>query len=541
MEQSPAIDHTFLTLLDGHVAERPDTAFVKCGDGEWLTYAQVRDRSNAIADGMRRGGISPGDHVAVILPNCEEYLLAVFACARLGVVQVPINTSLKGDFLRYQLAHSQATALVTDSLGIGQIAGIVGELPQLGLVARVGAPEPGEPELAKQTVVDFATFEATGDPGATFDPVDPTATHAIMYTSGTTGLPKGCVISHRYATNIGRKVGAVGYVRPDDVAMTPMPLFHIGGQFVALGQCLAVGASIAIEPTFSASGLLDRCRELGITNYLGLGPMAMALLAQPPRPDDRDHQVRCGMFIPVKPDRLAEFEERFGIQILSEFYAQTEWSPVTICPAWGPRLPGSAGVPAPDVEVRIVDDDDNELPPGQVGEIVGRPARPGIMFDGYWNDPVSSLQTFRGLWHHTGDLGRLDEEGRLYYVDRKKDALRRRGELVSSQELEMAIVKHPEVAAVAVLAAPSPLGEDDIKACLVPEPGAALTPELLFDFFRAELPYFAIPRYVEVMAELPVNASHRVMKHKLREDAVNDRTWDFEALGLTVAKDQRRR
>ncbi|MCU1484678.1 MAG: hypothetical protein JWN67_1424 [Actinomycetia bacterium] len=532
-------DPTFVSLLDQRAEATPDAPLVRCGDDGWLTCAEVRDRSIALADGFRQHGVTPGAHVALVLPNCEEFLLSVFALARAGAVQVPINTSLKGDFLKYQLAHSQSTALITDTLGMGQIAGLVDDLPLLTTVFHVGTEAP--PELAKQQVLRFADLEPAGRADAEFDVLDPTATHAIMYTSGTTGYPKGCIIPHRYATSIGRKVGAVGYVQPGDVAYTTMPLFHIGGQFVSLGQVLAVGASIVIDPVFSASRILDRARELGVTNILGLGPMAMAMLAQPPRDDDRDHQVRCGMFIPLKPEKLTEFEERFGMVALTEFYAQTEWSPVTICPTPGPRLPGSAGVAAPDVEVRIVDDHDDEVPRGEVGEIVARPNKPGIMFEGYFNDPVATLAAFKNFWHHTGDLGRMDEEGRLYYVDRKKDALRRRGELVSSQELEMAILKHPAVAAVAVLGVASPLGEDDIKACIVAEPGAAPTPEVLFEFFRVELPYFAIPRYVELLDELPVNASQRVMKHKLREAAVTDTTWDFEALGLVVARDERRK
>jgi crotonobetaine/carnitine-CoA ligase len=190
--------------------------------------------------------------------------------------------------------------------------------------------------------------------------------------------------------------------------------------------------------------------------------------------------------------------------------------------------------------VQVVDQDDLPVPAGQVGEIVARGRRPGLMFDGYWNNPQATVETWRNLWHHTGDLGQFDTDGFLHFVDRKKEAIRRRGEFVTARELENAIAKHPDVDAVAVHAVASELTEDEIKAWLVPAPGASLEPEKLFAFFREQLPYFAIPRYVEVIDRLPTNQYARVMKHELKARPNGDNTWDFQQLGLVVPRDERR-
>jgi crotonobetaine/carnitine-CoA ligase len=235
------------------------------------------------------------------------------------------------------------------------------------------------------------------------------------------------------------------------------------------------------------------------------------------------------------------FFDRFGIRVNSEIYGQSECWPATITPAGAPRRPGAVGRVAPHVELRLVDDDDFEVPTGEVGEIVLRTKQPYMMYQGYWNNLEATAHAFRNLWHHTGDNGRFDEEGNLYFVDRKKDSLRRRGENVSSIELEQALIKHPGITAAAVHAVPSELTEDEIKACLVASGTEELTPEGLFVFFKSTLPYYAIPRYVELLPELPVSTGGlRVQKYKLRERGVTEATWDFQALNLVVERSERR-
>jgi crotonobetaine/carnitine-CoA ligase len=242
----------------------------------------------------------------------------------------------------------------------------------------------------------------------------------------------------------------------------------------------------------------------------------------------------------MAPAAQHQFEERFGVHVLAEGYGQTEVLPATMGGVRKGRDRPSAGQAVPWLDVSVVDDADNVLPHGKSGEIVVRPREPNSLFAGYWRKEQATLESWRNLWHHTGDLGYFDDDGMLYFVDRKKDALRRRGENVSSVELETAILRHPDVAQVAVHAAPSELSEDEIKACLVLEPGAAVEWPALFGYLRENLPYYAIPRYMQVMDELPVNAVGRILKHKLRDDWDAEGTVDFQAVGLTVEKSARR-
>jgi crotonobetaine/carnitine-CoA ligase len=370
--------------------------------------------------------------------------------------------------------------------------------------------------------------------------VSPDDLSSILYTSGTTGTSKGCMISHGYYTWIPEAVRRAGWSGEQDIIFGANPLFHMSGQNFLVANALTCGGEAVVEPVFHASTFMRRARETGATVINAMGAMVAMVLAQLPSPDDRDHNIRQATCVPTTPETWERFFSRFGIRINSEIFGQTEFWPVTIRPAGSKLIPGGAGQLMSHVELKIVDDDDREAPIGQIGEIVLRPKQPRVMFSGYWNNPQATVEAFRNLWHHTGDFGRLDEMGTLYFADRKKDSMRRRGENVSSMELEEAILKYEPVGAVAAHAVPSELGEDEIKTCIVPKEGATIEPGPLFEFFRANLPYYAIPRYVELMAELPRNPVNRVQKFVLRERGVTPETWDMEALGLVVERSQRR-
>jgi crotonobetaine/carnitine-CoA ligase len=268
--------------------------------------------------------------------------------------------------------------------------------------------------------------------------------------------------------------------------------------------------------------------------------MAHALAARPPSDADRDHSLRFCSFTPLPSAAQEAFERRFGVEVSQLGYGQTECAPISYDTRTGVRDRDSVGRPAPWLEVRLVDDDDLPVAAGETGEIVVRPLLPDRMFDGYWGKPEATLEAFRNLWHHTGDVGRIDGQGLLHFVDRRKDAMRRRGENVSSIELEAAILRHSRIAEVAVHAVSSPATEDDIKACVVLSQGEPLAPEDLFTFFRDSLPYFAVPRYVEFLEALPRNAMGRVLKHELRARPLGPGTIDFDRLGLTISAHQRR-
>ncbi|HET9770287.1 MAG TPA: AMP-binding protein, partial [Acidimicrobiia bacterium] len=519
-----------------------------CGEDR-RTYKEAAATAATLAGALAAAGVDPGDRVAFLVPNRMERIDLFFACARLGAVQVPLNTFLKGEFLRYQLADSGAATAVVDGPGLAAVAPLLPELPGLRRLIVLyddagDGPAPAVP--AGVEVIRFAELDA---PGRTTSPSDqpelprpePSDLAAIVYTSGTTGPSKGCRINQGYYVHIGAAWQAALELRADDVYFTAFPLFHLSGQALALMATLHRGATLILEPAFSASTFMERAGSVGATVVMGVGAMAQAVLATPPSPSDRAHSVRLCSWIPLPEARQLEFEERFGTAVSAEGYGQTECAPVTFSPASGERRRATAGRPAPWLDVRIVDEDDVEVASGEVGEIVVRPLEPDSLFSGYWGRDAETVATFRNLWHHTGDYGRMDAEGFVTFVDRKKDALRRRGENVSSMELEAAILRHPRVTEVAVHAVESEATEDDIKACVVAAPGEAeVTPGELFGFFAEHLPYFAVPRYVELVPELPKNALGRVLKHELRARGVTPATWDFEKLGLTVERDRRR-
>lgn len=534
---------TVADLLEQRAAEEPDKLLVSCGD-ERRTYGQAAGAAAALAAALAATGVAAGDRVAFVVPNRMERIDLFFACARLGAVQVPINTFLKGEFLRYQMADCGAATAVVDGPGLTAVAPLLPELPALQRLIVLyddagDGPAPAIPATVE--VIRFAELEGRAAADPDLPRPGPSDLAAIVYTSGTTGPSKGCRINQGYYVHIGAVWQAALELRADDVYFTAFPLFHLSGQALALMATLHRGATLILEPVFSASTFMERAGALGATVVMGVGAMAQAVLATPPSPSDRSHAVRLCSWIPLPEGKQLEFEARFGTAVSAEGYGQTECAPVAFSPASGERRRTTAGRPAPWLDVRIVDDDDVEVPAGEVGEIVVRPLEPDSLFSGYWGRDAETVHTFRNLWHHTGDYGRKDTDGFVTFVDRKKDALRRRGENVSSMELEAAILRCPRIAEAAVHAVESEATEDDIKACIVPAAGEAeVAPDDLFGFFAEHLPYFAVPRYVEVVPELPKNALGRVLKHELRDRGVTPATWDFEKMGLTIERGRRR-
>jgi crotonobetaine/carnitine-CoA ligase len=522
-------------LLREEAALDPDRPFLKCAS-DWVTLSELDRWSDTVAAGLQSLGVEKGDRVGIDLPNCLEYVVLIYACAKLGVIQVPLNTYLKGEFLRHQLAQTEVSVLVSDGLGMQLVQPLMGGLPHLRQLVLVGDP-PDDAQLP--VTIPYAQLKNTVTAPNCPD-IKPSDVCVIMYTSGTTGESKGCIITHGYYTFIAPAFISYGWCMPGDTVFGATPLFHFSGQVWLVAMALSARGSVVVEPQFSATTFMARAAEEGATVLFGMGAMAMAIMAQPIQSVDRNHRIRQASWIPMTVDYQQQFEDRFGISVISEVFGQSECWPATLSPVDGPRKPASLGRPIPGVQVRLVDEDDNEVPVGDVGEIIVRADRPGMLFEGYWANPEATLQTFRHLWHHTGDNAHMDEDGFLYFVDRKKDSLRRRGENVSSIELEQAIAQHPAVAQAAVLGVPSEMTEDEIKACVVLRPG--FDPDFgdLFAFFKKSVPYYAVPRYIEILDELPANVNGRVQKFKLRERGITETTIDFEAIGLVVERHERR-
>jgi carnitine-CoA ligase len=532
--------HTVPALLAERAAEAPERAFCEI-TGDVFTYGALERRAREVAAGFAGLGVSKSDRVAFITPNRREVVEMFFGLAKLGAVQVPLNAFLKGEFLRHQLAHSSVSVLVCDSAGLLTARALLGQLPDLRLLVLLDDEPDADLGFAQVTYAEATSPREDEFVSPSVAPDDPMA---IMYTSGTTGLPKGCVLSHGYYVRCARRFGDGLQPAEDDVLYSPLPLFHAGAQLLVLMQALTYGLRVVIDAGFSARTCIARARESEATILVALGAIGTALLAVPESADDRNHLLHTMLIVPMPEALQYELSARFGFDVYTECFGQTECIPVTVSPRTADeRDRGGCGHPASDLEVALLDDDNCRVPDGEVGEICLRPHERFAMFDGYWRDPESTLRAFAGLWYHTGDFARRRPSGQLSFVDRKKDAMRRRGENVSSLEVEMAIAAHPSVAAVAVHAVPSPSTEDDIKACIVMAAGETLEPKPFFDYLSEHLPYFAMPRYVEVLDALPTNAVGRVMKHvlKQRADTGASGVWDFEAMGLRVAREARRR
>jgi carnitine-CoA ligase len=502
-----------------------------------VSAGELLDRARTVAHGLIRHAVSPGDRVALMLPNRIEVLEVLFGVGLAGVTLVPLNPFLKGEFLAHQLRDSSPVLVVTDHEGLGALVHC-GVPPSTAVVVEpcVDTPSPSTKVIAYSELLG----EADDGPETTPLPeVDPLAAVAILYTSGTTGRAKGCVLSHRYYVHVGETFASLFALTPDDLMFTAYPLFHASGQVAALMSTLAAGSSLVIDSEFHASTYMRDAGACGATVAWGVGAMGEAILRQPPADTDRSHSLRYCNFTPMRVESLTAFERRFGVPTSGQMYAQTECMPISMTGMGDQSRPSSAGRPSPLLTVAVVGPDDEVLSTGEVGEIVVRPKHGGQIHDGYWGNLQATAQSLRGAWHHTGDLGRFDDDGYLYFVDRQKDAIRRRGENVSSAELESAILNHPLVLDAAVVGLPASMSDEDIKVCLIVEDQSALDPVELHAWFAAELPFFAVPRYVELVEDLPRTPTGRVRKQELRATGTTG-CWDFEALGLTVVRGMRR-
>ena len=437
----------------------------------------------------------------------------------------------------HQLRDCTAQVLIVDREGYNLASPLFSQLDDLKQVILLDEIE----HLKSETDRPIISYSQLAESDAELPDVSvtPDDLMSIVYTSGTTGQPKGCMLPHGYYLRVASVPDQVFNLKDDDIIFTALPLFHGAGRMMGVAAALRKGIPLVIEQVFR-SNFLDRIIETESTVMFGVAAMGGILLAQPPSEKDRSHRMRAAMWAPADLDMEAKLDERFGFKVISQAYGQTECACSAFAKLGSPAQPGSAGRSAPDLTMKLVDDNDEEVAVGEVGEILFRPGYRNAMFHGYWRKPEDTLHTFRGLWYHTGDYGRMSEDGSLYFVDRKKDYLRRRGENISSLELEAAIVKHPSIAEVAVHAIPSELTEDEIKACIVLAEGESVSPAELIEYFGKNIPYFAVPRYVEIMEELPKNAMSRVMKPVLKERGVNEDTWDFEKMGLFISREKRR-
>lgn len=526
---------TVIAALDRAVARHPDRVLLDFS-GNLYTYAEVDSLSTRMAHALATLGVQPGETVLTMLDNNIDAVVCWLAINKLRAVSVPINTALKGEFLRHQIADTRTHLVICEADYLPRILPLAEQLGEVSQILYRG--DLAEPAECIIPITDLDEFRGKDDTPFASKP-QPSDLACLIYTSGTTGPSKGCMISYNFMCNLARLQLRAGPADENDVTITPLPLFHMNALCVSIIASILVGARAAILPRFSVSNFWQEVERSGATIASILGGMG-GLLAQAP---DNDAMRRCyGQIHTARGNPYTEetkkiWRERFGTKLVGgNGYGLTEACVVTSLAAGEYAAPGSSGKRIPDFDVRIVDDNDQELPANAPGEIVVRPLRPDIMFQGYWNRPADTLKLMRNMWFHTGDIGKFDDDGFFYFVDRKKDYLRRRGENISSFEMEAAFAVHPDLAEVAVHAVPSDKGEDDVKVTAVLHEGARLTPEELFHWATDSVPYYALPRYIEFRRNLPKNPQGRVLKYQLRDEGKTADTWDLEDTDIKVAK-----
>jgi crotonobetaine/carnitine-CoA ligase len=451
---------------------------------------------------------------------------------RLGAIAVPINTAYRGDLLAYVFDDSEASLVVADEALLDRIAFVEDRLVAMKRVVVVA----GERAIATEVPLRLPTSrlaDLLGAEPAAVEDVGDVAPAAIMYTSGTTGPSKGAVLCHRGVLAFARNHAVHCGITAEDVCYTCLPLFHaIALALTTLGGLLT-GARVAIGRRFSATTFWDEIRASRATYASITGSIAQILMKQPPRPDDRDHWLRIVYAIPAPAAIYADFERRFGTSFI-EAYGATDGQIPIYMPLDAPRI-GAAGRLIPGFDLRVVDEEDEPVGPGAIGEIVYRSHEPYTMMLGYHRKPEATLEAWRNFWFHSGDLGFLDEDGYLHFVDRKKDSIRRRGENISSYEVERVVNGHPAVLECAAVAVPADVGEDEVKIVIVLESGASLAPEALIAWCEVRLPHFMIPRYIEIVDALPKTPNEKVQKYRLRETGVA-KAWDRENAGYRLRR-----
>jgi|TARA_E500000305_G_scaffold75550_1_gene61254 crotonobetaine/carnitine-CoA ligase len=526
---------TVIDALDRAVADQPERILLDFS-GDLFSYSDVDTLSNRMAHALEDLGLQRGETLVSMLDNNVDAVVSWLAVNKLSAVSVPINTALRGAFLAHQINDADCKILICEADYVERVAAIADGLPNLELVLVRG--ELVEQPVCSKRVLALDEYRGINDEGFVSKP-NPSDLACIIYTSGTTGPSKGCMLSYNFMCSLARLQLRAGPATKDDITITPLPLFHMNALCVGIISNILVGARVAIVPRFSVSKFWPEVERSGATIASILGSMGW-LLAQAP---DNDAMLDCmGQIHTVRGNPFTEeakriWRDRFGAgQVGGNGYGLTEACVITSLAGGEYAAPGSSGKRIPEYDVRIVDDLDRELPANTPGEVVVRPLHPDIMFMGYWRRPEETLKLMRNMWFHTGDIGKFDEDGFFYFIDRKKDYLRRRGENISSFEMEAAFSDHPDIAEVAVHAVPSDKGEDDVKITAILRDGTTLTEEALFHWSLDVVPYYALPRYIEFRSNLPKNPQGRVLKYLLRDEGKTDVTWDLEESGIQVPK-----
>jgi crotonobetaine/carnitine-CoA ligase len=508
-------------LLEDHAKRHPDKPLLLMSD-RTMTYGEVDRATSQIGRGFAAAGVVKGDRVLVMMPSSIDYVLVWLGLSKIGALMVPVNEAYKAGMLQHQVNNSGARLAVIWGSHLKVWHDIAENLPEMKTAFVYGdAPSDMRADWTYRPFADLFDADDSPLPPAVeyYDPM------AIFYTSGTTGPSKGVLYS--YAQAHATATPPARLCEPDDIFYMTLPMFHVALSHM-FGIVIIAGATMAVRGKFSVSNFWHDIRQFKATFSILLSTMPNFLMSQVPGPADRDHTLKKLIMIPLLRN-LDVFKERFGVDRITTLFNMTEVSCPISADGWNLVNLQSCGRPRPGIQARIVDENDEPLPPGKAGELVLRADNPWELNLGYWRNEKATAEAWRNQWLHTGDGFQYDADGNFYFVDRIKDCLRRRGENISSFEVEVEVDAHPAILESAAVAVPSDLSEDELKVVATLKPGCTVEPADLLAFLKDRLPAYMVPRYLEIRAEeLPKTPTGKVQKVLLRATGTAG-AWDREA------------
>jgi crotonobetaine/carnitine-CoA ligase len=516
-------------ILAARAAERPDKVFVRFESGEVWTYCETLEHARRAAAGLASLGVVADDVIFALLPNGPDFLKAWFGANFLGAAIAAPNTALRGATLQHMATLADARVAVVDAKYLDRFDGL--DLGQMRTFVVSGVDASGGPAPFERVSIE-SCFDRADPENAPDVVVEPWQAQFILFTSGTTGPSKGAIVTYVQMHDMVLATGS-GRLGEDDVYLASTPLFHVGGTRVVYGMMM-LGGSVVLLSSFRTDTFWSTVRHSGATACVLIGAVARFLEDRPERADDADSPLRLVSMSPLVRDPKA-FSRRFGVDIITS-YGMSELS-IPILSEVNPANPDSCGRLRPGYEARIVDEHDREVADGEAGELIVRADRPWTISPGYWRMPDATAAAWRNGWFHTGDRLLRNSEGDYFFVDRQKDSIRRRGENISSFEVEAELLTHPDIKDAAAIGVASPHGEQDIMAVVVLRAESALEPEELLQYLRPRMAYYMVPRYIRYVTDLPRTPSMRVQKHLLRAEGVTSDTWDREAVGIVIRRD----
>lgn len=530
---------SFKNLEDRHLGralsmqaeQQPDATFIMFGETRY-TFAEANQRVNELAAGFAELGLEQESRIAFYMGSAPEVVFLALAANKLGAMWVPINGDYKGSWLSETINRSRPHILVTDAEHAARVAQVRDDLELKHLVV-LG----DNSALPESTPFDSLYREGAAEPdmiGMTYGD-----TSAVLWTSGTTGRSKGVMQSHNVWFNAVESGDAQFGTQDGDVIYSVLPMYNSAAWVTSILRSLIVGVPLAVDPAFSVSNFWERVDYYGATQSFTVGAMHIFLWNTPEKPDDAKHSLRKLMAVPMPPDIAEPFSKRFNLELMPQGLGQSEAMQLVVTmPGQAAPPPGSCGLPSPALEARLVDDDGNDVPDGEAGELWVKPLKPYVIFSGYFDDPEATAKAFEGEWYKTGDMLRKKDDGYYYFADRKKDAVRLKGRNISTFEVELVAKKHPGIADCAAFGVPSDIleSETELKLDVILRPGVQLSEQELAQYINDNAPYFFVPRFIEFVDELPYTPTNKVQKFKLRDKGLTAKTWDAQAAGFKAER-----